>query len=101
MGHLSAHADDSSPPASTGTPGDAQDIARHRLTIAILMGIIFSACHFPQFRDDVDLSCRRNSMDPHLLHDTKYAGACPVTLSLAPRSARLLLLHKGGTVLYE
>ena len=34
-------------PASTGTPGDAQDIARHRLTIAILMGIIFSACHFP------------------------------------------------------
>jgi hypothetical protein len=27
----------------------AQDIVRHRLTIAVLMGLIFSACHIPNF----------------------------------------------------
>jgi hypothetical protein len=34
----------------SGTLGDnEQDIVRHRLAIAVLMGIIFSACHFPNF----------------------------------------------------
>jgi hypothetical protein len=34
-------------PALPGTTGDPQDLVRHRLTIAVLMGIIFSACHLP------------------------------------------------------
>jgi hypothetical protein len=34
----------------SGKLGDnEQDIVRHRLAIAVLMGIIFSACHFPNF----------------------------------------------------